>query len=443
MDAGLDMVDMVHHACHHYDTNVHFDGTNFESGVAPASRAPTPDHHGSAMGPNPGTNDVDNEIGDDAAHEGNTETNDGHPESSADTDWGVNAEGDDDIPSDDESSDSYGLNEELLEEAVRLRLYPGSLLSSLSATLLLLMCCRLHGCSSTFIDELFKLLSKSILPTSNTLPTSEYLASKKLRQLGLSFKSIHACQNSCLLFRGEYASNTHCAKCGAPRYRRVGKSQVPFKVLRHFPLIPRIRRMFSTPLQASFMTWHMHYRSTDGMMRCVPNSPQWKQIDLDHPIFASEPRNLRFAMATDGVNPFGVKRSTWSTWPVMLLNYNVPPWLTTKKPFILLSLIIPGKKSVTGDNFDVYVQPLLEELQYGWSVGVRVMDAANYMGSATFDCRFMCMFTINDYPALGIVSGVVTKGYLGCSCCGPCTASRRSAAMKKKRIQQSASNVAT
>jgi len=36
-----------------------------------------------------------------------------------------------------------------------------------------------------------------------------------------------------------------------------------------------------------------------------------------------------------------------------------PPWLTTKKHFVMLSLIIPGEKSVTGENMDTFLEPLL------------------------------------------------------------------------------------
>jgi hypothetical protein len=93
-----------------------------------------------------------------------------------------------------------------------------------SVQLLILNSCRAHGYSTTFIDELFRLLSKSVLPKANSLHVSEYQASKKLRELGLSYNNIHACQNSCMLFRGEYEHHTHCITCGSPSYRRVGKS---------------------------------------------------------------------------------------------------------------------------------------------------------------------------------------------------------------------------
>lgn len=122
--------------------------------------------------------------------------------------------------------------------------------------------------------------------------------------------------------------------------------------------------MYSTPLQASYMTWHSRHSSEDGVMRGAVDSHQWKFVNWRwNTEFASEHRNLRLGLATDGVNPFSVKRSTWSTWPVLIMNYNLPPWMTTKKHFIMLSLIIPGKRSVTGENFDVYLQPLLDELK--------------------------------------------------------------------------------
>jgi hypothetical protein len=47
---------------------------------------------------------------------------------------------------------------------------------------------------------------------------------------------------------------------------------------------------------------------------------------------------------------------------VCLLNYNVPLWFTMKKHFIMLSMIIPRQESVICETFDVYLQPLIEEL---------------------------------------------------------------------------------
>jgi hypothetical protein len=45
--------------------------------------------------------------------------------------------------------------------------------------------------------------------------------------------------------------------------------------------------------------------------------------------FGEDARNAHFALAADGVNPFQQNHSTWSTWLMLLLNYNLPPWLST------------------------------------------------------------------------------------------------------------------
>ena len=93
---------------------------------------------------------------------------------------------------------------EILEESARTPLFAGAALTSLSATLFLLTCLRTHNASNMLIDELFSLLQKSMLHGINSLPKSEYAASKILKQLGLGYETIHVCPgpNTCMLFRG-------------------------------------------------------------------------------------------------------------------------------------------------------------------------------------------------------------------------------------------------
>ncbi len=129
-------------------------------------------------------------------------------------------------------------------------------------------------------------------------------------------------------------------------------------------------------------------------------------------------------LATDGINPFTKKRSTWSTWPITFLNYNLPPWLTTKKHFLPLSLIIFSEESMTGDNMDTYLQLLLEELQLLWHERVWMRDVANYNGTSHFTLKAILMWCIHDFLASGIMAGCVTKGYHACPICGPQTSYR-------------------
>jgi hypothetical protein len=89
----------------------------------------------------------------------------------------------------------------------------------------------------------------------------------------------------------------------------------------------------------------------------------------------------------------------------MLLNYNIPPWLSTKKFFIMLALLIPGKQSVTSEFFDVYMEPLVEELVELWK-GVKAYDVLKDIGSRSFKLRAVLLWTIHNFPGYGTVAGV-------------------------------------
>jgi hypothetical protein len=131
--------------------------------------------------------------------------------------------------------------------------------------------------------------------------------------------------------------------------------------------------MYRAPAIAELMTWHNKNQSTDGKVRHAPDSKAWAHINATWPKFAADPRHIRLGLATDGLNPFGEKSSSWSTWPVMFFNYNLPPWLVTKRFFVILSLIISGPESVKVANFDVYLEPVIEELEELWK-GVARLD---------------------------------------------------------------------
>jgi hypothetical protein len=83
------------------------------------------------------------------------------------------------------------------------------------------------------------------------------------------------------------------------------------------------------------------------------------------------------------------------------------------------------------ETFDVYLQPLIEELHTLWTHGIRTFDAAKYRDSDWFNLQAILLWTIHDFLAYRIVAGCVTKGYKSCPMCGPGTISRRSVALKK------------
>lgn len=255
------------------------------------------------------------------------------------------------------------------------------------------------------IDNLHvnRLLKDQILPEHNEMPYDRAQAKSILRDIGMDYNSYHACPNDCILFRHEYRDMVECPKCGKSRYRQdVQGERVPAKVLRHFPIIPRIQTMFKCKRIASLMSWHQNTRSSDNVMRVPADSLAWKHIEEKWEGFKNEPRHIRFGLAMDGVNPFGLRSSTWSTWPICLVNYNLPPWLAIKKGHILLSLIVPGKYKVK--NMDVYLRPLVEEFQELWT-GIQVRDMSKRFGQRDANIRGILMWTMHDWPGYGEASG--------------------------------------
>lgn len=79
-------------------------------------------------------------------------------------------------------------------------------------------------------------------------------------------------------------------------------------------------------------------------------------------------------LATDRFNPFGNLASIQSVWPVILVPYNLPPSLCMRNEFSMLSLLIPGPKA-PGNDLDIFLAPLVEELNDLWVEGVKAFDS--------------------------------------------------------------------
>ena len=96
-----------------------------------------------------------------------------------------------------------------------------------------------------------------------------------------------------------------------------------------------------------------------------------------------------------------------STWPVLLIPYNMSPWACMKQSSFILSMIIPGEKD-PGNDIDVYLQPLIKELRKLWK-GEETYDAS---AKQHFLIRATLMWVINDsFPMLCFLVGAL-RGHL-------------------------------
>ena len=177
-------------------------------------------------------------------------------------------------------------------------------------------------------------------------------------------------------YRGEYENLDACPVCSALRYKirkddpgdvegEPPRKRVPAKVMWYSPIIPHLKHLFRNKDNAKLMRWHKEERKKDSMLRHPVDGSQWRKIDRTYPEFELDARNIRFGLSTDGMNLFGEMSSGHSTWPVTLCMYNLPPWLCMKRKFIMMPVLIPGPKQ-PGNDIDVYLRPLVEELLLLW-----------------------------------------------------------------------------
>jgi hypothetical protein len=132
--------------------------------------------------------------------------------------------------------------------------------------------------------------------------------------------------------------------------------------------------VFSNPRDAELVCWHSEkHRKNSEEFRHPIDGTQWKIFDLQYKPFGSESRNVRFALSTDGMNPFGENGTVHNTRLVILTMYNLPTWFCHKRMYLILSILIQVLKQV-GIDIDVFLEPLMEDMAKLWNEGVRMWD---------------------------------------------------------------------
>jgi len=180
----------------------------------------------------------------------------------------------------------------------------------------------------------------------------------------------------------------------------------------YLPVVDHLRCLFANLEDAELMTSHASdERKDDGKLRHLAEAKQWTNFDKKYLDFAIDPWNVRFALSTDGMNPFGERSSTHSTWPMILIIYNLPSYLCQKRKYLLLTILISGPTQ-PGVGVDVFLEPLMQDMQTLWEVDVDMIYAFR---KETFTLRALIIVIINDYPALFSLSGQF-KGKVVSSC---------------------------
>ena len=99
-----------------------------------------------------------------------------------------------------------------------------------------------------------------------------------------------------MLFWKQEKNLDFCKICNVSRWKTNAHSptgnqrkKVPRKVLRHFPLIPRLQKLYAVKSTAKDMRWHAEERHDDGILRHPADSDAWKDFDKKHVEYTLEP----------------------------------------------------------------------------------------------------------------------------------------------------------
>lgn len=286
------------------------------------------------------------------------------------------------------------------------------------------ICVKLLACKSNWnvpqkCLDFFASMLVDVCPFKDSLPKKFYQTKKVVTMLGLKSEKIDCCVKGCILYYKDNSADIECRFCHEPQYvpRKPGirkHKDIPVKRMFYMQTTPRLKRLYASTQTAAQMRWHQHNRSSSGSLRHPSDGEAWNHFDAKYPNFANEPINVRIGLCFDGFTPYiQASSSPYSCWPVVVTPYNLPSEMCMTKPFMFLTCLILGPSNPKA-NIDVYLQPLIDELKQLWSEGALTYDISK---KQNFVMRATLMWTINDFPAYGMLSGWSTQSKLACPVC--------------------------
>jgi len=144
-------------------------------------------------------------------------------------------------------------------------LWEGCELSKLSFLVLLFNVKSSNKWSNKSLNDLLQILQLA-LPNGANIPRTFAEARKIIGKLGLRYEKSHVCPNNCQIYRKDKKDHDFCSKCEASRWKGIPdktnltqkqrRKAVPNKVLRYFPIKPRLKRIFMNKETAQLTRWH-------------------------------------------------------------------------------------------------------------------------------------------------------------------------------------------
>ncbi|XP_076928302.1 uncharacterized protein LOC143592226 [Bidens hawaiensis] len=151
-----------------------------------------------------------------------------------------------------QETNNKGSNFDNLVKEAEENVYPNCKYNKLSCVVHLYHLTCLNGWNNKSLTMLLEFL-KDLLPEGNVLPKTTQQVKRIMANMGLGYEKIHACPNGCMLFWDNKEEYKVYSFCGSSRwkiheanleYEECPPSKKASKLLRWFPLKPRLQRLF-------------------------------------------------------------------------------------------------------------------------------------------------------------------------------------------------------
>jgi hypothetical protein len=200
-----------------------------------------------------------------------------------------------------------------------------------------------------------------------------------------------AAKNSCCCFTGHLSDRLACAHCNEPRFKLNRKPHQQFRYIR---IPPRIKAGYLSSTFAKLLKFRSQFTRTPGEIHDVYDGAHYLDLCNERVVidgeehehcFFSEPRDVALGFMLDGFQIFKRRRRGSATcWPLIAINFNLPPEIRTRLSNVLPLGIIPGP--MAPKDYDSFLHPFINECKE-LAAGIRAYDAED-----------KCDFTLHVYP---------------------------------------------
>jgi hypothetical protein len=263
---------------------------------------------------------------------------------------------------------------------------------------------------------------RSIFPELNLL--SFYQTRQQIRRVAaLTPTIVPMCPNSCQAFptaqQADDAKRDGCPTCHTNVFTADGKH--PILTFDYIPLLPRLAALYQNPARSEVMqSYRALYQPNPTKMRDIFDGSLYKELCTQPAIFKghhlnhnhfSRSTDVALGLWADGFQLF--KRGSHDCWPLLIVNYNLPPKDRFRKENVWLVGIIPGPRGPK--DLNSFLEPLIDEL------GVLMKGVRHIWDS--FQRKYVTIgayliIVSGDMPAVAKLMNF--KGHRGMSPCRVC-----------------------